>query len=520
MDKPDIAYKVIFYSSRIITLIVLVFLLACFINAQYMIAENLFPYFYSFFVPSNPDISWFINAIKLYIILWEFLFVFFVYNTYVSLYVCVSIFIAFASCIFFKNIFNRAIINILFFLLIYFTLVFRAVFDFQWTYFIFLITSYMLMIYINLYVKSENKLIKFFQLIPIVADVFLIKHVLHMITKKFILFKQIIFFTMANAVLFVILIGQINLYKILNLKNTLILPGDFYNLNHFKNENIIISNDKSKREVITYNLDNNQITKHPIICKGTFDGAVYNIDRNEYYFYDEVSGIFTVLDNKFQIKNKKQIASATNELYSGHRIIFDNNNIILILEKGRMFNLDITNLNIIGIFNIPDRSDYAEINKFRNSYIITFWLKKDYLLEYSVDSKRFNKIQAPVMQGYVQISNRNKEVYVAYHQKGQIYVYDAINYKLKRKIKTNYTVKNIRYDEDLDILIAPSYMKGNIDIFLMDGSDKLIWRGFAGYILRDAIFDVYKKNLIIASQYGLYKIHIDIKEIIKFHMKQ
>ena len=86
--------------------------------------------------------------------------------------------------------------------------------------------------------------------------------------------------------------------------------------------------------------------------------------------------------------------------------------------------------------------------------------------------------------------------------------------KLKRKIKSNFTVKDITYDEELNILIAPSYFTGYVDIFLMDGTDKLLTREFVGYELREGYFDHKKENLYVCSMNGLYKKKIDIKNLI------
>ena len=134
--------------------------------------------------------------------------------------------------------------------------------------------------------------------------------------------------------------------------------------------------------------------------------------------------------------------------------------------------------------------------------------------EIDINSNSVNDIIVDSEQGYIAISEQNKEVYIAFHQQGRIGVYDATTMKLKRKIKSNYTVKDITYDEELNILIAPSYFTGYIDIFLMDGSDKLLTRKFVGYELREARFDTKKENLYVCSHKGLYKIPINIKEII------
>ena len=137
------------------------------------------------------------------------------------------------------------------------------------------------------------------------------------------------------------------------------------------------------------------------------------------------------------------------------------------------------------------------------------------------NSSKVENIDSDIFQGYICISNKNKEVYVAFHQQGRIGVYDAQTMKLKRKIKTNYTVKDITYDKELNVLIAPSYFTGYVDIFLMDGTDRLLTREFVGYELRQAKFDFKKENLYVCSRYGLYQKKLDIKKMIKmFHMKQ
>ena len=49
----------------------------------------------------------------------------------------------------------------------------------------------------------------------------------------------------------------------------------------------------------------------------------------------------------------------------------------------------------------------------------------------------------------------------------------------------------------------------------MDGSDKLLERQFVGYELREAKFDAKKENLYVCSRIGLYKVPINIKELVK-----
>ena len=166
------------------------------------------------------------------------------------------------------------------------------------------------------------------------------------------------------------------------------------------------------------------------------------------------------------------------------------------------------------IKGIEDYVDSLIYNKYRNSFLVSFWGKKQFLQEIDIENKKIRKIKADKYQGYIAMSERNKEIYVAFHQQGQIGVYDAETMKLKRKIKSNYTVKDITYDEELNILIAPSYFTGYVDIFLMDGSDKLLTREFVGYELREGCFDPQKENLYICSERGLYIKKINIKNLI------
>ncbi len=197
----------------------------------------------------------------------------------------------------------------------------------------------------------------------------------------------------------------------------------------------------------------------------------------------------------------------TNEDCSKLIVIYEYSNI------GYIIDLDTYHIKYIKGFAFP--RDKLIFNKYRNCFLMSFHDGNSFLQEIDIENKKIRKIKADKYQGYLAISERNKEIYVAFHQQGRIGVYDAETMKLKRKIKTNYTVKDITYDEELNILIAPSYFTGYVDIFLMDGSDKLLTRAFVGYELREGCFDPQKENLYICSATGLYKKQIDIKKLIE-----
>lgn len=515
-------YKLIFCAARLITLIFCVFLGWCFINAEFMFSENFFPSLYMMLIPQNVNTRMFFNVTSLYIGMLQYLSAYIVYGGYIFVYAGLTGIITFFARLISKKDGIIIITNAIFIAAAYGVLVINKMLVCSYLYVLMIFLVYLAIIYINIYLKAHNKIIKSFLLIPVLGEVFFGYHILNHITYKFDLAKKIIFFTFLNIIFLFAPISKINIEKSMQNANELVAAGDFYIVNTDGLKNRIISNDKSKKEIVEIDLNSQKKMRYPVSCKGMFDGAVYNQNKKEYYFYDEFSGSLCVLNDDFKLKNIKQVSAPTHEAKSGHRIVFDNDSgiIILILEKGKLYKLDINNFEIIYSSNIPDRSDYAVINKFRKSCLISFWLKENFLIEYSIDNNEIKKIQVPRMQGYIQISDKNEEIYVAYHQKGQIFVYDAKTYELKRKIKTNYGVKNITYDNDLDILIAPSYIKGVIDIFLMDGSDDLIWQSFVGPMLREARFDAKKENLFVSSKYGLYKTPINIKEVIMFHMKQ
>jgi hypothetical protein len=193
--------------------------------------------------------------------------------------------------------------------------------------------------------------------------------------------------------------------------------------------------------------------------------------------------------------------------------------IVFVLENGVCGSINLDTYDIKYIKGISDSSDSIIYNKYRKCFLITFWEKTEFsrnnfLQEIDIENKKIRKIKADNYQGNIAMSEKNKEIYIAFNQQGRIGVYDVKTMKLKRKIKSNYTVKNITYDEELNILIAPSYFTGYVDIFLMDGSDKLLTREFVGYELREGCFDPQKENLYVCSQTGLYKKKIDIKNLI------
>ena len=169
-------------------------------------------------------------------------------------------------------------------------------------------------------------------------------------------------------------------------------------------------------------------------------------------------------------------------------------------------------LDIIKKIKVPKFLDSLIFNIENNSYIVSFWnMYTPYFLAFPLNQKAYKKVKAPLCQGEFVYSNRNKEIYAAYHIKGEIYVYDATTYKVKRKIKVGFSVKNLYYDEKYNILIASQYFNGNVYIFLMDGTDKLIYKKFVGFFLEKPV--LYKNTIYFPTHYNL--IEHNIEKILK-----
>ena len=239
-------------------------------------------------------------------------------------------------------------------------------------------------------------------------------------------------------------------------------------------------------------------------------GKMYfcNFEENKILIVDiKTSNIVKEIDIVGIKKNSGATRICCNEDYSK----------LIVLYEYSILNclIDLNTYDIKYISGIANLMDGVIYNKYRECFLVSFYDDNEFLQEIDIKNNKIRKIKADKYQGYIAISESNKEIYVTYYLQGRIGVYDAETMKLKRKIKSEYITKNIRYDEELNILIAPSYFTGYVDIFLMDGSDKLLTREFVGYELRDVCFDSQKQNLYICSINGLYKKQIDIKGLIE-----
>ena len=375
---------------------------------------------------------------------------------------------------------------------------------------------------IAIFINKYNKIKEIIKYIPIISELFCIDLILNKILNKTINKKTIIFIILIES-----LICSNMLYFIIPFKNdnfiNRIYDKSVYSISNLKNKMILATS-----HIAILHDDTNFF----IIDNNNFDyieDVIINNYKNEIYIYDTRNGKLIFLD----IDNFKVIDELDFKDISGIDSLADvrmccdetRSKLLLVFEDSGVgaFLVDLSNHAIIKKYKVASPRDSVIYNKYRNSFIITFFQQlHGFLQEIKCDnSSKVENIDSDIFQGYICISNKNKEVYVAFHQQGRIGVYDAQTMKLKRKIKTNYTVKDITYDEELNVLIAPSYFTGYVDIFLMNGTDRLLAREFIGYELRQAKFDFKKENLYVCSRYGLYQKKLDIKKMIKmFHMKQ
>ena len=370
--------------------------------------------------------------------------------------------------------------------------------------------------FMTIFINKCNKIKKIIKYIPILSELFCIDLILNKILNKKINKQSIIFIILIESLIYSNMLYFIIPFKNDNFVNR-IIDNNIYSINFLKDKIILATSP------ITILHDDGSFSELNNANFGYVQDIIVNNYKNEIILYDHTKAQLIF----FSIDSLKVISILDFTPYhvekSFGRICCDEamTKLLICFEDPLKFGAFLVDLNkhtIIKKYKISSPRDYIIYNKYRNSFINTFHQLHDVMQEIKCDttsSKKVEIIKAAQNQGYICISDRNKEVYVAFHQQGRIGVYDAQTMKLKRKIKSNYTVKDITYDEELNILIAPSYFTGYVDIFLMDGTDRLLTREFIGYELREARFDFKKENLYVCSRNGLYKKKIDIKKIIE-----
>lgn len=523
-------YNIIFWISRIVTISIFGICFFAVLNAKYVLSEKFFTLF-NFDVDTLPcyiDKHCF-NFLKDYFHVNFFLCEHYEYEIYKSF--CINsqnvdiLIYAFFSilliCFIIKHIIkeSKLILSIILEILAIYFLIYM----FNRNINMLLISLISVIIFIVIY--SLNRYLplqKIIMIFPIIGEICCINKIISFIIKrnqKSVLYVLIIALLLSNMICILIHVNthkdSINLitleqpysirpytHSIIPYKDKLVISG--------YNELIVI--DKNGHDA---HIENSRF--------GKLEEIIIDKNKEEIIVPNMFTGVFLVLDaNTLTIKKEIDLRQY---LYENNRdmlrICFDDeySKIFMILEFSKLaFMIDTKNYKLIDKYYGEELNLYSDsiiYNRYRDSFLITFYQGTKFAKELNIKNNKISNIKMLGNQGYMAVSKQNKEVYISFHQQGRIGVYDAETMELKRKIKTNYTVKDITYDEDLNILIAPSYFTGNVDIFLMDGMDRLIFRTFVGYELREAKFDAKKENLYTCSKLGLYKISINIRELIK-----
>ena len=377
---------------------------------------------------------------------------------------------------------------------------------------------YIIFILFNYIISKNSIIIKSLILIPIL-NIFIAPIVAFKYNKsnKFTIYTITSFILLFLNLFSVFCIKKTDYHELL--ENTFI-KFDTYSLEKFDKNKIITILNKGRKQMLTC-IDINNLN---VIAKKTRANCLIqyikvNEDRNEMYVYDSLQKKLLVLDvNNFDTKREKILDTDIDGL---ERIAFDNvsNTICLALDRGTVFIFNMDTLEIIQKISTARDNDGLIFDKDTNSYIFTFWTNVDYFISISLDkNKSVEKHKCLKNQGYVAYSNKNNELYIPFHQQGIIGIFDSKTYKLKYYIKTQYCVKDIYYNEQYNVLFAPSYFTGYMDMFLMDGKATFIGTMFVGFFPREPLY-IHKK-LLVPSHCGLRIYNLDLDKLIEKHVKK
>lgn len=368
--------------------------------------------------------------------------------------------------------------------------------------------SFFIILYLtNSYLPLQHRLM----LIPIIGEIFCINNIIEFIYAR--KTKHLFFILIASIILSNVIFIFLPFYKPGDYKIIVKKNKEVYSLNIDPNRNRFLLTTPTA----IFDIENKKILR---ITNKVFQNVIVNWEKNEMYCYHSNNDdMFYIIDiNTRKVKKKMRVLNKENEFCIAVRLICDDEfrYLAIVFESDYgIYIIDLKNFEVVKGYDILGPNDSGIYNKFRKSFMISYFQMRDVIEEIKLEDNSVNAIPVGSEQGYMAISEKNKEVYITFHQQGRIGVYDAETMELKRKIKTNYIVRDITYDKELNLLILSSYFTGYIDIFLMDGSDKLLIRKFVGYDLREARFDTKKENLYVCSRNGLYKVPLNIKELIK-----
>lgn len=437
-----------------------------------------------------------------------FIFCYLIKNLWIVMLIIITNFIAI-------NIFKRTNLSVKFIILIF--LIISFIFCSKYKNFIINLSFYLSFTYyiyfvINFVLSNRNIIIKILMHVPIINIFIVPAHVFDYYFKN----KNLVNF-LSSIILVPISFTNLffftpNEYNDILSRNNIVIKNDIYNLTTDYSDFCFFI---ARKNIKKMDINSNNIIKETELTDFPYHEWLCFNDKREELYSCKAGQKLVVLDTNLNIKKERDI-----KYVGAERIAFDNKTetICLFVDRSRMLTLfDINTLDIIRTINIKEHfNDFVLFNEEDNSYILSFWDRYNYFIVVPIDAdKKIQKYKCLPHQGYMALSKKNKELYIAFHQQGLIGVYDLQTYKLKRYIRTQYSVKCICYNEQYNVLFAPGYFTGYMDIFLMDGTDKLLDTVFVGCFPRDPVYT--KNKLLVPSYLGIKSIYLNLEDLIQKH---
>lgn len=505
-------YKILFFLSRSVTLFIFGMGLFTILNSKYMLSENFFPNIFKI-IKSSAWLGYifFAAVIPKSESIYQSIMLFSQFIDIVFILIIINLFIFYVVHKFWRYKYFKAGIIFFFIALVIFTSVYFAQFIDFFVMLLIIPIFYIAFIFLDRIMPFK----KYIAVIPVIGDFIVTKYIISCFfnEKDIELQKKIIVLISIVCSSFIFIWFK---YESLMHTDNLLLQKNTYAICVNPVDKTIVAKQHLENGITVIN-DKSDIIKYRMNIGRFSQSLVFNRLKNEYYLYDVESGILYVLDGlNFQIIKQKQIINVTKIAYERMVFIEDKNVIIIVFEDTyNAYSIDADTLNIVHSYKTYTPNDGICYNPLRETCMLTSWQIWEFVQELFLDKDEVSKIHIPSEQGYISFSKKNKEIYIAFHQMGIIGVYDAESMELKRKISVAYSVKGITYDEDLNLLIAPSYFTGYVYIFLMDGTDRLVSKQFVGYLLREAKLSQDKKCLYVSSPKGLYAIKMDVQNILE-----
>ena len=275
---------------------------------------------------------------------------------------------------------------------------------------------------IAIFINKSTKIKKIIKHVPIISELFCIDLILNKILNKKINKQSIIFIILIES-----LIYSNILYFIVPFNNDnftyRIMDNQTYSIDFLKNKMILATSP------ITILYDDGSLFRLNNATFQDIEDIIINSYKNEIYTYDirRAKLVFLDIDN-FKVIDELDFKNISGiNPFADARICCDENmsKLLIVFEDSKVgaFLIDLNKHTVIGEkYKIASPNDGIVYNKYRNSFIITFFQQlHGFMQEIKCDNFReVENIVSDIFQGFICISNRNKEVYVAFHQQGRI----------------------------------------------------------------------------------------------------